>query len=296
MKKLNEKIAVVTGATRGCGRGIAVELGAAGATVYCTGRSTRGGPTNLTYENRPETIDETAEMVTAAGGVGIAVQVDHTRENEVAAFFQRVQTEQNGKLDILVNDIWGGESLTEWGVPFWEMDVEKGRTLLERAIFTHILTSRYAVPLMVKNNSGLIFEIGDGDGYHYRGSLFYSLAKVAVVHLAEAMAADFKEAGKNITALAVTPGWLRSEIMLAGFGVTEDNWRDVIAREPDFAKSETPRYIGRAVVALASDPNIHAKAGKALATWNLTREYGFTDVDGTHPHWDESSAMKGENE
>lgn len=173
------------------------------------------------------------------------------------------------------------------------MDLKKGMTLLERAIYTHILTNRHAVPLMVANDSGLIFEIGDGDGYAYRGSLFYSLAKVAVVHLAEAMAADLAKAGKQITALAVTPGWLRSEMMLAGFGVTEDNWRDVIAREPDFARSETPRYIGRAVVALASDPNIHQKAGKALATWNLTHEYDFTDVDGTNPHWDESSAVKG---
>lgn len=286
MQTLHGKIAVVTGATRGCGRGIAVELGAAGATVYCTGRSTRGGPTGLTYTHRPETIDETAEQVTAAGGVGIAVQVDHTKESEVIALFERVKAEQNGRLDILINDIWGGETLTEWDVPFWEMDLSKGRTLLERAIGTHIVTNRHAASLMAANNSGLIFEIGDGDGSGYRGSLFYSLAKVAIVHLAEAMAADLAKAGKNITALAVTPGWLRSEMMLEGFGVTEANWRDVIAREPDFARSETPRYIGRAVVALASDPNVHEKAGKPFATWHLVREYGFTDVDGCQPQWD----------
>lgn len=285
MQTLKNKVAVVTGATRGCGRGIAVELGAVGATVYCTGRSTRGGPVGLTYENRPETINETAELVTLAGGKGIPVPVDHTKENEVAAFFQRVKDEQNGRLDILVNDIWGGEALTEW-IPFWEQDMAKGMTLLERTVYTHILTNRHAVPLMVANDSGLIFEIGDGDGYAYRGSLFYSLAKVAAIHLAEAMAADFANAGKTITALSLTPGFLRSELMLAHFGVTEDTWRDAIAKDPAFARSETPRFIGRAVVALASDPNVHEKAGKPFATWHLVREYGFTDVDGRQPQWD----------
>lgn len=283
-KPLQGKIAVVAGATRGAGRGIAVELGAAGATVYCTGRSTRGGCVGLTYRNRSETIDETAEMVTAAGGVGIPLRVDHTQEDEVTSLFERIRAEQDGRLDILVNDIWGGEELTEW-TPFWEQDMAKGLELLGRAISTHILTNRHGAPLMVERNAGLIIEIGDGASYHYRGALFYSLAKIAVVHLAAAMASDLKEAGKNVTALALTPGYLRSEMMLENFGVTEPNWRDAIAKDPAFARSETPRYIGRAVVALASDPDVHSKAGKSLATWHLVGEYGFTDADGSRPNW-----------
>lgn len=283
-KPLQNQVAVVTGATRGCGRGIAVELGAAGATVYCTGRSTRGGPAGLTYRNRPETIDETADMVTAAGGLGIPVQVDHTQESEVVPLFDRVRMEQAGRLDVLVNDIWGGEELMEW-TPFWEMDMKKGLALLERAIPTHILTNRHGAPLMVKRDAGLIIEVGDGDSYSYRGALFYSLAKISVIHLAAAMAADLKEADKNVTALALTPGFLRSEMMLEHFGVAEENWRDAIAKDPDFARSETPRYIGRAVVALASDPNVHSKAGQALSTRHLVREYAFVDVDGSQPIW-----------
>jgi len=179
MITLRGKIAVVAGATRGAGRGIAVELGAAGATVYCTGRSTRGGRGGLTYQNRPETIDETAEMVTAAGGVGIPVPVDHTQESEVISLFERLRAEQDGRLDILVNDIWGGEDMIEWGKPFWEMDAPQGLRLLEQAIHTHLLTSRWGVPLMVARASGLIIEVGDGTTYDYRGSLFYSLVKVS---------------------------------------------------------------------------------------------------------------------
>ena len=283
-KPLRGKVAVVTGATRGCGRGIAVELGAAGATVYCTGRSTRGGRVGLTYENRPETIEETAERVTAAGGVGIPVEVDHTQESEVVSLFERIRAEQGGRLDVLVNDIWGGEGLTEW-TPFWKQDMGKGLTLLERAIHTHILTNRHGAPLMAERDAGLIIEIGDGASYSYRGALFYSLAKIAVIHLAEAMASDLRDAGKNVTALALTPGYLRSEMMLANFGVSEENWRDAIVKDSAFARSETPHYIGRAVAALASDPNVHSKAGQALATWHLVGEYGFTDVDGSRPNW-----------
>lgn len=294
---LEGKVAVVAGATRGCGRGIAVELGAAGATVYCTGRSTRGNPSDL---NRPETIEETAERVTQAGGVGIAVRVDHTREEEVKALFERVRAEQNGRLDVLVNDVWGGDSVIEWGKPFWEMDAAQGWRLLERSVYSHLLTSRYAVPLMLGRNSGLIVEVTDGDSLSYRGNFFYDLVKTTVIRLAYAMAEEFKsnryvgeggaksaEAPKGITAVALTPGFLRSEAMLDHFGVTEANWRDAIAKDPYYAESETPHYIGRAVVALASDPNVHQKAGKALATWHLSREYGFTDVDGRAPHWQE---------
>ncbi|MFN3392494.1 MAG: SDR family oxidoreductase [Meiothermus ruber] len=292
MSNLKEKIVVVAGATRGCGRGIAVELGAAGATVYCTGRSTRGNPSDL---NRPETIEETAELVTKAGGTGIAVRVDHTQEAQVKALFEQVKTEQ-GRLDILVNDVWGGDGLIEWGKPFWEMDMALGWRLLERSVYSHLLTSRYAVPLMLEQNSGLIVEVTDGDTLNYRGNFFYDLVKTTVIRLAHNMAEEFKgqrinvlgqpnPVRANITALALTPGFLRSEAMLEHFGVSEANWRDAIAQDPYYAESETPHYIGRAVVALATDPKVHEKAGQALATWHLSREYGFTDIDGRAPHW-----------
>lgn len=283
MKPLQGKVAVVAGATRGAGRAIAVELGAAGATVYCTGRSVRGQRSDI---NRTETIDETAEMVTVRGGVGIPVRVDHSNPAEVAAFFQRVADEQQGQLDILVNDIWGGEALVEFGKTFWEMDLTKALTMIERAIFTHIITSHYGAPLMVVRNRGLIIEVTDGDSLNYRGNLAYDFVKTGVIRLALAQAEDLKAKGLDgITALALTPGFLRSEQMLDYFGVTEATWRDAIQQDPYFASSETPYYIGRAVVALATDPNIHQKHGQALATWTLSDEYDFTDVDGSRPHW-----------
>ncbi len=279
-KKLTGKVALVAGATRGAGRAIAVALGAAGATVYCTGRTTRSHISDI---GRKENIDETAELVTAAGGTGIAIQVDHSKESEVIALVERITKEQNGQLDILVNDIWGGETLSEWGKPFWELSMEKGFLLLERAIFTHIITSRYAVPLMVARGQGLVIEITDGDSDNYRGNLVYDLAKASVIRLALGMASELKP--KGITALALTPGFLRSEQMLDHFGVAESNWRDAVAKDPYFAGSETPYFIGQAVVALASDPQIASKSGKALATWHLAQEYGFRDVDGSQPHW-----------
>lgn len=283
MKPLTGKVAVVAGATRGAGRAIAVELGAAGATVYCTGRSVRGQRSDI---NRLETIDETAEMVTERGGIGIAVRVDHSKPAEVEAFFQRVVAEQQGQLDILVNDVWGGEALVEFGKAFWEMDLTKALPMIERAIFTHIITSHFGAPLMVARNRGLIIEVTDGDSLNYRGNLAYDFAKTGVIRLALAQAEDLKEKGLDgITALALTPGFLRSEQMLDHFGVTEANWRDQIQHDPYFAGSETPYYIGRAVVALATDPNVHQKHGRAWATWTLSEEYGFTDVDGSQPHW-----------
>ena len=296
MKTLEQKIAVVAGATRGAGRGIATELGRAGATVYCTGRSTKN---NLSDLNRPETIDETAELVTKAGGQGIAVRVDHTKEAEVKTLFEKVKAEQ-GKLDILVNDIWGGEKWVEWGKAFYELDLEQGFRLLERSIFTHIITSKYAVPLMLQNNQALLIEITDGDTLNYRGNFFYDLVKTTVIRLAHNMAAELKgkvinlpdgktlATDKNsITVVSLTPGFLRSEEMLEHFGVTESTWQEAIQKDPYFAESETPHYIGRAVVALASDPKIHEKNGKALATWHLSREYNFKDIDGRQPHWQE---------
>jgi len=277
MKPLDGKVAVVAGATRGAGRGIACMLGAAGATVYCTGRSTRE---HSATPGRPETIDETAEMVTARGGSGIPIQVDHTIEEEVAALFERVRREQ-GRLDVLVNDVWGGDDLTEWGKPFWELTQSKGRLMLERSVHAHVITSRHGAPLMVERGDGLIVEITDGDFMGYRGNLFYDLSKITAIRLAYIMAADLRDRG--VTALAVTPGFLRSEAMLERLGVSEANWRDAIKKDRHFAESETPYYVGRAVAALAADPNIHAKAGQVWAVWTLAKEYGFRDVDGRQP-------------
>jgi NAD(P)-dependent dehydrogenase (short-subunit alcohol dehydrogenase family) len=257
-------------------------LGEAGATVYCTGRSIRGKPATT---NRPETIEETAEMVTAHGGMGIYAQVDHTAEDQVIELFKRVKKEQ-GQLDILVNDVWGGDELTEWGNPFWKLTLQKGLLMLERAVHSHIITSRCGVPMMIEGRQGLIVEITDGDDIinrHYRGNLFYDLTKISVIRLAYAMAEELRE--YNITAVALTPGFLRSEAMLDHFNVTEKNWTEAVKKDRHFAESETPFYIGRAVAALASDPNVSEKTGKALATWNLAKEYNFNDVDGRQPDW-----------
>jgi len=278
-RPLQDKVAVVAGATRGAGRGIARMLGAAGATVYCTGRSVRGRPAT---PGRPETLEETAELVTAEGGLGIAVRTDHTIEAEVERLFARVRSEA-GRLDVLVNDIWGGDALTEWGRPFWELSTARGVEMLERAVHTHIITSRHGAPLMVERNGGLIVEVTDGDTLGYRGNLFYDLAKNAVIRLAYAMGADLH--AHRVTALAVTPGFLRSEAVLDHFGVTEDNWRDAIAKDEYLAESETPCYVGRAIAALAADPNVGVKNGGLFSSWGLAEEYGFADLGGRRPHW-----------
>ena len=277
-KPLEGKVAVVAGATRGAGRGIAVSLGEAGATVWCTGRSTRGRPSG----KRPETIDETAELVTAKGGRGIAMRVDHSVHEEVEALAARVKTE-SGRLDILVNDIWGGEDLIEFTNPFWKADVRKPIAMFERGLFTHLITSRYLLPLMIEKKSGLVVEVTDGDTFGYRGMVGYDVLKMSIIRLAWALSREVRKTG--VTALAVTPGFLRSEEMLANFGVTEANWRDAIEKVPDFAASETPYYVGRAVAALAADANVAKKAGRVWASWTLAKEYGFTDVDGAKPDW-----------
>ena len=282
MKPLEGKVAVVAGATRGCGRGIAVALGEAGATVYGTGRSTRGNPSPM---RRPETIEETAERVSAAGGRGIAVRVDHTVASEVEALFARVRREQ-GRLDILVNDVWGGDDLAEWGKPFWEQSLEKGLLMLTQAVHSHVITSRFGVPLMIEGGAGLVVEVTDGDSPRYRGNFFYDLVKASVIRLAVGMAGDFAERNLDgLTAVAITPGFLRSEYMLDHFGVREENWRDAVAKDPHFAESETPALIGRTVAALAADPRAHERAGHVLASWNLALEYGIVDADGRRPDW-----------
>ncbi|MHB1629136.1 MAG: SDR family oxidoreductase [Bacilli bacterium] len=279
-KSLQGAVALVAGATRGAGRAIALELAAAGATVYATGRSTKTARSPM---NRPETIEETAEWIAARGGNAVPVRVDHTVPEEVAGLMERIRNEQAGRLDVLVNDVWGGDPLTEWGVPFWQHSLEDGLLMQRTAVHSHLITSWFAAPLMVENRTGFIVEVTDGITDRYRGSLFYDLAKASVIRLALAQAEDLRPA--NVAVVTLSPGFLRSEAMLDHFGVTEATWRDAIAKNADFAVSETPFYIGRAVAALAADPEIMAKSGRALATWNLAREYGFTDIDGTQPDW-----------
>lgn len=264
-------------------------LGERGATVYCTGRSTRANrlpadssASPFELERRPETIDETAEMVSAHGGVGIAVQTDHTDEAAVRALFERIEREQ-GRLDIAVNDVWGGDALTEWEKPFWELDISKGRTMLERAVLSHIITARHAAPLLIKSGGGLIVEVTDGVGADYRGNLFYDLAKASAIRLAFAMAEELRP--HRVAAVAVTPGFLRSEAMLDHFGVTEENWEEGARKDPHFIASETPFYVGRAVAALAADPQVMDRSGGAFASWELAKAYGFTDIDGRRPDW-----------
>ncbi len=281
---LHGQVALVAGATRGCGRGIAVELGAAGATVYCTGRTTR---TQQSPMNRPETIEETAELVDAAGGSGIAVQVDHTEPAQVESLMARIQRDQGGRLDILVNDVWGGDDLTAWGRRFWELSLENGLRMLRQAIHSHIITSRYALPLMLERGAGLIVEVTDGNNLNYRGHFYYDLVKTSVMRLALALDQELRKDSQptRITALAVTPGYLRSEAMLDGFGVTELTWRDAIEQDVDFAVSETPRLLGRVVAALAADPDVARYAGQALASWDMAKVYEIDDVDGRRPDW-----------
>jgi NAD(P)-dependent dehydrogenase (short-subunit alcohol dehydrogenase family) len=278
---LQGKVALVAGATRGAGRGIAVELGAARATVYVTGRTTRDQQSEY---GRPETIEETAELVSQAGGRGLAVPVDHLVAEEVRDLINRIRAEE-GRLDILVNDIWGGEKLFEWNKPVWEHDLQNGLRMLRLAIDTHLITAHYALPLMIERPGGLLVEVTDGtaeyNAEHYRLSPFYDLTKVAVNRMAWAHAKDLAPHGA--TSVSITPGWLRSEMMLEAFGVTEENWRDATSRVPHFVISETPRFVGRAVAALAADPERARWNGQSLSSGGLAKVYGFTDLDSSRP-------------
>jgi NAD(P)-dependent dehydrogenase (short-subunit alcohol dehydrogenase family) len=278
---LQGKVALVAGATRGAGRGIAVELGAAGATVYVTGRTTRSQQSEYA---RPETIEETAELVSSAGGKGIAVQVDHLVADEVHKLVDRIRAEQS-RLDVLVNDIWGGEKLFEWNKPVWDHNLQNGLRMLRLGIDTHLITAHYALPLMIERPGGLLVEVTDGtaeyNADHYRLSPFYDLAKVAVTRMAWAHAKDLAPHGA--TSVSLTPGWLRSEMMLEAFGVTEENWRDATVKVPHFVISETPRFVGRAVAALAADPDRARWNGQSLSSGGLAQVYGFTDLDGSRP-------------
>jgi NAD(P)-dependent dehydrogenase (short-subunit alcohol dehydrogenase family) len=280
-KPLQGKIALVAGATRGAGRGIAVELGVAGATVYVTGRSTRAQRSEM---NRPETIEETAELVTQAGGYGIAVPVDHLDPKQVEALVQRIEQEQ-GRLDILVNDVWGSDKLIEWNEPVWKHSLENGMHMLRLGIDTHIITSHFALPLLIKHPGGLVIEVTDGtteiNKDRYRVSLFYDLVKTSINRLGWTLAQEL--APHHCTALSVSPGWLRSEQMLDNYKVSEANWRDAAKIQPHFIITETPRYIGRGIAALAADPDVARWNGQSLSSFQLAKTYGITDLDGSRP-------------
>ncbi|HZX53976.1 MAG TPA: SDR family oxidoreductase [Ilumatobacteraceae bacterium] len=294
---LRGRVAVVAGATRGAGRGIARALGEAGCTVICTGRSSSAHPIPSDY-NRPETIEETAAMVTSLGGNGIAYAVDHLDPAQVRDLAARIRDE-HGHIDILVNDIWGGELLKgpppSWNRPIWEVDLADGLRILRLAIETHLITSHHLLPLMIDTPGGLLVEVTDGttdyNATHYRLSVFYDLAKVGVNRLAFSQGHEL--AAHGATAIALTPGWLRSEMMLDAFGVTEDNWRDALDPDrsvrgqpvaaPDFALSESPLFAGRAVVALATDPRRGRWNQSSVSSGQLARHYGFTDMDGSQP-------------
>jgi len=277
---LEGKVALVAGATRGAGRGIAVQLNAAGTTVYVTGRSTRSVRSEM---NRPETIDETAGLVDLAGGRGIAVRVDHLVPDDVRGLVRRIEEEQ-GRLHILVNNIWGATKM-EWNKSVWESSLEYGLHTLRLAVDTHAITSHFAIPLLIKTPGGLVVEVTDGtteyNATHYRVSFFYDLAKAAVNRMAFALAHELQP--HKATAVSLTPGWLRSEAMLDAYGVAETNWREATKRSPHFAISESPAFIGRAVVALAQDPNVARWNGKSLTSGQLAKVYGFTDLDGSRP-------------
>jgi NAD(P)-dependent dehydrogenase (short-subunit alcohol dehydrogenase family) len=292
---LKNHVALVAGATRGVGRGTARALGEAGATVYCTGRSTKANrkprsrstqPSPFDHWRRPETVEETAEMVTRHGGRGIAVVLDHTDLGQVKKLMARIRKEQ-GKLHSLVNDI--SELIPhDLGKTFWQLDLENGFANLRNVLDSHVITSHSAAPLLIEtakesNLTSLLVGIGDGDSYTYRAHLFYDLIKTSVIRLAFAMARELRR--KNVAAVALTPGFLRSESMLEHFAVTEANWRQALKKDPHYAASESPLFVGRAVAALAADPNLMQKSGRVFSSWGLSDEYGFSDADGSRPHW-----------
>lgn len=283
---LTGKVALVAGATRGCGRAIAVELARAGAHVYATGRSSRGRPSEI---GRPETIEETGELVEAAGGSGQALVVDHEDSDQVAALVARIEAD-HGRLDVLVNDIFGGDRYAQFDKPLWEHDLEGGRRMLRMGVDTHLVTAHHALPLLLRSattdSPGLLVEMTDGTAaanaeFRQGVGLYYDLVKANVTRIV--MALTHELANHPVTALAVTPGWIRSEAMLEHFGVREDTWRDALERVPGFAISESPAYVGRGVAALAADATHGRHAGATLSSHDLAAAYGVTDVDGSQP-------------
>jgi NAD(P)-dependent dehydrogenase (short-subunit alcohol dehydrogenase family) len=304
---LRNRVAVVAGATRGAGRGIAAGLGEAGATVICTGRSTRSAGSARSDYNRPETIEETAELVTQLGGTGIAKAIDHLNLDEVNNLAEQIRSDF-GRIDVLVNDIWGAEVLkggpAEWNTPIWEHDLDKGLRILRLAIDTHLITSHHLLPLLIEKPGGLLVEVTDGtteyNSTRYRISVYYDLAKVAINRLGFSQGHELNRHGA--TAVSITPGWLRSEMMLEAFGVSETNWRDALdpniatgypKAPPGFAVSESTRYVGRAVAAIALDPNRHRWNQKSVSSADVAKEYGFTDLDGSQPNvWKYNEAIE----
>ena len=279
MANLTDSVAVVAGATRGAGRGIARALGAAGATVYCTGRSVRGAPSPY---QRPETIEETAELVDSAGGKGIALRVDHTVEGEVEALFARIR-EDRGRLDLLVNSVAGEDPLLGGFTTFWQLDLSRGADALRQTILSHMITAKHAARDMVEARRGLIVEVTEGDTLGAGGSAMHNVVKSAFTTFAFRMADELRPYG--VAALAITPGFLRSETMLEHFGVTEANWKEGAAKDPHFLASESPLFLGRAVVALAADENVFRRTGAWTSSWEVARDYGLCDADGTTPDW-----------
>jgi len=278
-KQLAGRIAVVAGATRGAGRGIARALGEAGAMVYCTGRST---PAQRSPYGRPETIDETAEMIRAAGGSATALRVDHTVDTEVQALFAAVDRE-HGRLDVLVNSIAGEDPMMSQWASFWKTDLKNGEAIFRQSVLSHIITAKHAAPLMIRQRSGLLVEVTENDVLSAGGNPLTQTVKLALKGLALNMAAELKP--HNVAAVAITPGFLRSETMLEHFGVTEANWRDGGKKDRNFLESETPLYVGRAVAALAADPHVVRRTGQLLSSWGLSHEFDFTDADGRRPDW-----------
>jgi NAD(P)-dependent dehydrogenase (short-subunit alcohol dehydrogenase family) len=279
-KPLSGRVAVVAGATRGAGRGIARALGEAGAMVYCTGRSVRGEPSPYA---RPETIEETAEMITAGGGTAVAVRVDHTDESQVEALFARVHREQK-RLDVLVNSVAGEDPRMGGWESFWKSDLSYLTEGLRQAVVSHLITAKHAVPLMLRKKRGLVVEVTEGDWLiSGSGNIMRDLAKSG--HKALAMSFADALRSRGIAAVAITPGFLRSEMMLQHFGVTDATWRNAGKKDPHFLHSESPLFVGRAVAALAQDPNVLARSGDVYSSWELARDYGFTDADGSRPDW-----------
>ncbi|HEX6095474.1 MAG TPA: SDR family oxidoreductase [Thermoanaerobaculia bacterium] len=293
-QSLRGRVAVVAGATRGAGRGIAAALGEAGATVICTGRSTRAQGSSRSDYDRPERIEDTAELVTRLGGTGIAMGVDHLNSAEVEHLADHIRR-THGHVDILVNDIWGAEVLkggpSEWNTPLWKLDLDKGLRILRLGVESHLVTSHHLLPLLINKPGGLLVEVTDGtfeyNAVHYRLSAFYDLAKLSVNRLAFSQGHELEP--YKATAVSITPGWLRSEMMLENYGVSEERWRDALAptaspqAPPGFAVSESPRFVGRAVAALAADPDRHRWNQRSVTSGQLAAVYGFTDLDGSQP-------------
>jgi NAD(P)-dependent dehydrogenase (short-subunit alcohol dehydrogenase family) len=280
---LSGRVALVAGATRGAGRAIAVELARSGAFVYATGRSSRvSGPSDM---DRPETIEETGDLMEAAGGQGAALRVDHLDTEAVRALVDRIRSEQ-GRLDVLVNDIFGGDRYAQWETPLWEHDLDGGLRMLRMGVETHIITTAVALPLILETDDGLLVEMTDGTSEANAGDrpgvgFYYDYVKAGVDRLVRNFARDLH--GTPVAAVGVTPGWLRSERMLEGFGVTEENWRDFCRREPSFGISESPTYVARGVCAMAADEDRHRFAGRVLTARQLADAYDVTDVDGSRP-------------